>query len=608
MNLLNSHTHPLVLDVETDGLNPTVIHCCVVNDEVFYDADNFNTFLTSFDTKHVVVVGHNIIGYDRPVLERLWGSDFSGFAIIDTLVLSRLSNPPRDGGHSLASWGERLGFPKGDYSDWDKLTPEMVTYCKQDVKVTTKLLEHLKKELAGFSDASAVLEFDTQRVIAEQINNGWLLDQRQAYDLLAELKEKKNDLEAEVQVVFKPLPTYVKEITPKVNKDGSLSVVGLKFLGLEYLKNVEGVFSRVDYPIFSLGSRPQIARWLQHYGWTPEAFTDGGKKAIENISKLKGEDKIEAQVLFDSQMLKGKHVEISEDTLTDVEGIPEAQLIAEYLMVQDRISQVNNWLGYVEEDGRVRGYVNSNGAVTGRMTHSSPNVAGVTSSKKPYGKECRSCWVVPEGYRLVGCDASQIELRLLAHYMNDAEYINSFKVSDVHTANQIAAGLETRDQAKTFIYAFLYGSGDALIGKIVGGDSKAGKNLKARFLKNLPALAKLKADVSQAAARGYLKGLDGRKIWIRSPHAALNSLLQGAGAVVMKKALTELDVYSKLWGIERKFVGNIHDEIQTEVITPKAHVFGRLAVSCIQAAGIHFDLNCPLDGDYKVGSNWAETH
>jgi DNA polymerase I-like protein with 3'-5' exonuclease and polymerase domains len=192
--------------------------------------------------------------------------------------------------------------------------------------------------------------------------------------------------------------------------------------------------------------------------------------------------------------------------------------------------------------------------------------------------------------------------------MNDSDYTNLLLNADVHTANQLAAGLETRDQAKTFIYAFLYGAGDAKIGSIVGGNAKVGKVLKERFLSNTPALAKLKADVSQAAARGYLKGLDGRKIWIRSPHAALNSLLQGAGAVVMKKALTELDVYSKLWGIERKFVGNIHDEIQTEVITPKAHVFGRLAVSCIQAAGIHFDLNCPLDGDYKVGSNWAETH
>ena len=579
MNLLNSHTQPLVLDVETDGLNPTVIHCCVVNDEVFYDADIFNTFICSLDNDCNCLVGHNILGYDQPVLERLWASNLSRFTIIDTLVLSRLANPSRDGGHSLASWGERLGFPKGDYSDWSKLTPEMVTYCKQDVKVTTKLLEHLKKELAGFSDASAVLEFDTQRVIAEQINNGWLLDQRQAYDLLAELKEKKNDLEGEVQVVFKPLPTFVKEITPKVNKDGSLSVVGLKFLGLDYLKNVEGVFSRVDYPQFNLGSRQQIGRWLCHYGWKPKQFTEKGTPVVD------------------------------ETVLEEVTGIPEATLIAQYLMLQKRIAQVRSWIEAVNLDtGRVHGYVNSNGAVTGRMTHSSPNLAQVPAGYSPYGKECRSCWIVPKGFSLVGCDASGLELRMLAHYMNDSDYTNLLLNADVHTANQLAAGLETRDQAKTFIYAFLYGAGDAKIGSIVGGNAKVGKVLKERFLSNTPALAKLKADVSQAAARGYLKGLDGRKIWIRSPHAALNSLLQGAGAVVMKKALTELDVYSKLWGIERKFVGNIHDEIQTEVITPKAHVFGRLAVSCIQAAGIHFDLNCPLDGDYKVGSNWAETH
>jgi len=219
-----------------------------------------------------------------------------------------------------------------------------------------------------------------------------------------------------------------------------------------------------------------------------------------------------------------------------VKDIPEAMLIAEYLLVQKRIAQVQSWLDAVEDDGRVHGYVNANGAVTGRMTHSSPNMAQVPAVYSPYGKECRQAWTVPKGYSLVGCDASGLELRMLAHYMDDEGYTYEIINGDIHTANQMAAGLPTRDKAKTFIYAFLYGAGDAKIGSIVDGTKRDGAKLKAKFLKNTPSLGSLRERVGNASARGYLLGLDGRKLYIRSEHAALNTLLQSAGAIIMKKA------------------------------------------------------------------------
>jgi DNA polymerase I-like protein with 3'-5' exonuclease and polymerase domains len=197
---------------------------------------------------------------------------------------------------------------------------------------------------------------------------------------------------------------------------------------------------------------------------------------------------------------------------------------------------------------------------------------------------------------------------MLAHYMNDEGYTHEILNGDIHTANQLAAGLPTRDQAKTFIYAFLYGAGDAKIGSIVGGSSADGRRLKAKFLSNTPALGKLRGRVSTASGRGYLLGLDGRRVAVRSEHAALNSLLQSAGAIVMKQALVLLDQYATLHNIDYKIIGNIHDEIQTEVATKDAERFGRLATACIEAAGIHYNLNCPLAGEYKVGANWAETH
>ena len=573
----------IVFDIEANGLKPTKVWVIVATE---LDTGETHTFsgdsLLAFNDYiaglgECEIIGHNIIDYDIPVLEELLGTDFSKCKVTDTLVMSRLANPSREGGHSLRNWGDRLNQSKGDHDDWDNYSQDMVDYCKQDVNVNVLVYKRLLLDLADFGAESIVLEHQVQSIVSAQVKRGWTLDQEKAFVLLAQLKEKKFDLEDEVQKVFKPLPTYIKEIKPKIKKDGSMSVVGLKFLGDDW-DSVGGEFSRIDFPVFNLGSRQQIGRYLQYFGWKPKQFTETGQAIVD------------------------------EAVLSTVKGIPEASLIGEYLMIQKRVAQVQSWLEAVEDDGRVHGYVNTNGAVTGRMTHSSPNMGQVPAVYSPYGRECRDVWTVPEGYKLVGMDASGLELRMLAHYMNDEAYTNEILNGDIHTANQLAAGLETRDQAKTFIYAFLYGAGDSKIGSIVGGTRKDGQRLKEKFLRNTPALGDLRARVGLAAARGFVYGLDRRRVTIRSEHAALNSLLQSAGAIVMKKALCLLHEYAILWGIDFHFIGNIHDEIQTEVRQEKAEVFGRLATACVEAAGNYYELNCPLAGDYKVGNTWADTH
>ena len=533
--------------------------------------------IQSWFDQYEEVIGHNFIDFDAVHLENIVGVSLAGLKVTDTLILSKLYNPQLEGGHSLRAWGDRLHFPKGKHVDFDKLTPEMVEYCTQDLRVTKKVYDVLTSKLASFGDTSVHLEHEVQKIITKQIQNGWELDQRKCLDLLATLKERRLEIEEEVHDKFIPLASYVKEITPKYKKNGELSNVGLKFLGDNW-ECVTGPFSRVEFPEFNLGSRQQIGRYLQYFGWKPANFTEKG------------------------------HVIVDEAILSKVTGIPEAQLIAEYLLVQKRTAQIQSWLDAIKRDGRVHGYVNTIGAVTGRMTHSSPNMSQVPASYSPYGSDCRSCWTVPKGRKLVGADASGIELRMLCHYMNDEEYTHEVINGDVHTANQKAAGLETRDSAKTFIYAFLYGAGDAKIGSIVGGTKRDGARLKELFLRNTPSLRQLRERVSNAAVRGYLKGLDNRKLVIRSNHAALNTLLQSAASVVMKKSLTILDEYAKLHSIDYKFVGNIHDEFQAEVREDQADKFGWLAVECIKAAGIKLNLRCPLDGEYKVGKTWAETH
>lgn len=567
-----------IWDIETNGLKPSVIWClCAIKDGKMYTLEMPTKDMVEELFSDVTVhIGHNLINYDIPAVERLLNMSIKG-RVVDTLVMSRLYNPQLEGGHSLAAWGERLRFPKGDYNDWSILTPEMVEYCKQDVRVTECLYKKLSGELAPFGDDSITLEHTVQSAITRQINDGWLLDQRKAFDLIAQLKEKQNELEETVLHTFKPLPTFVKEIVPKYKKDGELSSVGLKFLGEDW-NIVGGPFSRIDWPEFNLGSRKQIGRYLRQFGWKPEKFTENGQAIVD------------------------------EKVLEAVTDIPEAQLIASYLTVQKRIAQVQSWIDAVEDDGRVHGQVNACGAVTGRMTHSSPNMAQVPAVGAEYGADCRACWIVPEGRKLVGVDASGLELRMLAHYMGDPAYTKEILEGDIHTANQIAAGLPTRPQAKTFIYAFLYGAGDAKIGSVVGGTAKDGQKLKQKFLENTPALAELRDKVSTAAQRGYLRGLDGRRLWIRSEHAALNTLLQSAGAIIMKKALAIFTEYAPQWGLDYKLVGSIHDEYQIEATEAHADKVGYLMVESIKAAGIAFDMRCPLDGEYKVGNNWAETH
>ena len=567
------------LDWDATGLRPDRIHCVAVRyrgwTEVFEDAAELETFLN--DNRPDYIVAHNGIGYDFPVLNNTW--NLQGVAsTLDTLVLSRLASPSRSGGHSLRNWGNITGTYKGDYDGgWEVYTPEMREYCIGDVLTLESMWQKLQEELKDFSWRSIELEHRTAEIIGGQVAHGWFFRRDKAIDLLGKLKEKQYEVEEQVQSVFVPLATAGTEVEPRYKQDGTLSKVGLKFLGDRYVE-VGGPLTRIDFPAFNLGSRQQIAKYLIRFGWKPKVFTETGQPKVD------------------------------ETILEKVKGIPEASLIAEYLMVQKRAAQVSSWIEACTDEQRIHGKVRTNGAVTGRMTHDSPNVAQVPASNKPYGEECRSCWSVPEGFLLVGTDASGLELRMLAHYMDDDGYTKELLSGDIHTANQRAAGLPTRDDAKTFIYAFLYGAGDAKIGTIVGGNAQDGRELKNRFLRNTPSLKKLRERVDRASSKGYLKGLDGRRLYVRSTHASLNTLLQGGGAVVMKDALVTLDDFKAKWKLHGNFVGNIHDEIQAEVREDHAERFGQLAVSCIQAAGNHFNLRCPLDGEYNVGTSWADTH
>ena len=571
------------LDVETTAITnllPDRIFLIVCKDDnriTYFKEDELDKF-SSYIGRYDEFVGHNIIGFDAPVIKKIIGIDLHEKGkVIDTLVLSRLFDPVREGGHSLKSFGERLKFGKLDFKDFSEYSDEMLEYCIRDVELTERVLGYLIKHNPDFSREAIRLEHDIARIITQQENNGFLFDVTKADLLLGKLREKINEIEQKVRERFIPLPTFVKIVKPRYRKDGSLSTVGLNSLGQGW-ENVMGDFSLIEMKEFNLGSRQQIARYLRYFGWKPTKFTEHG------------------QPIVDEKVLQG---------ITD---IPEAELIKEFLLLQKRIAQVESWVEAVAEDGRVHGRVITNGAITGRMSHQSPNMAQVPAVYSPYGKECRELWVVPEGYKLVGVDASGLELRILSHYMNDKEYIDAIINGDIHTTNQSLAGLSTRDQAKTFIYAFIYGAGDEKLGAICGGSRNYGKAIKSRFLSRTPALANFRKRVDKATGKGWLKGIDGRKLRIRNRHSALNTLIQGGGAIVMKKALILLEEQVSKHKLKARPVANVHDEFQYEVLETQAEDFGNLAVDSIINAGKELGIRCPLNGEYKYGNNWQETH
>ena len=574
----------LVFDIETDDLKATKVWCIVAQDvdtnEIFKfppsKLDDGVKLLQSADK----LIGHNIIGFDVPMIKKFFDVDLTNKELLDTLVLSRLFNPTREGGHSLEKWGYKLGFKKIEFDDYQNYSAEMLNYCVRDVQLNTLVLKELKKEAKGFSKESVCLEHDVADIMKRQEKDGFKFNEMGANLLLAELRQEMQSIEDEVHETFQPKWVDDKLVTPYVKKDGTLSKRGLTADEYERCLNTSNYkpFMRKTLQEFNLGSRKQIGEYLTDFGWKPERFTPTGQPIVD------------------------------EKTLSQITHIHEANLIARFLLLQKRIAQIESWLEALQDDGRVHGFVIPNGAITGRMTHRNPNLAQVPSSSSPYGKECRSCWIVEEGNKLVGIDASGLELRMLAHYMDDKEFINEIINGDIHTANQKLAKLESRDKAKTFIYALMYGAGDEKLGKVVGGSTSDGKRARQYFFDNKPEFKSLRDRVQRASAKKYLKGIDGRKLYIRNSHAALNTLLQGAGAIVMKKALSLLDTKLKINTIDYKFVANIHDEWQVEVRESQAHFVGLRAIDSIKEAGEYFNLRCPLDGEYKIGDNWSETH
>jgi len=570
----------IFLDIETNLKHDTIWLCVTKHNTTgevrhWREADSLQQYLDGEQ-----VVGHNIIGFDAPVLKKVWGVVIPDNMLVDTLVMSRLYKPdidiviPEQGKapspHSLEAWGYRLGSYKIGFTDFDGgWTQEMATYCEQDVQLLEKLYVFLTTTMVkeGFSLQSIQLEHEVAIICRGMEDNGFMLDMEKAMVLSATLSGRMSDIEESMQQVFPPIVEQrFSEKTGKQLKD--------------------------KITIFNPGSRQQIAERLAGLG-----------------------------VVFTKKTDKG-NVIVDEAVLEKID-LPEAKLVAEYLMIQKRVAQISSWLELVGDDGRVHGRVTTNGAVTGRATHSSPNMAQVPAVGSPFGAECREMWRVPKGYKQVGVDLSGIELRCLGHYLNDQEWMDELLKGDIHWFNAQSFGLvekgttkddnnpehkKARNTTKTLTYGVLYGAGAAKAGSIVGGNSSKGKKLIDSFINNTPGLSALKKKISRLMAKGHLPALDGRRVWVRSEHAALNTLLQSAGAIIAKQWLIESTKLLQEKEIDAKLLAFVHDETQWEVREDQAEEAARLIEQAATKAGEALKFRCPVNAEGKVGDNWKQTH
>lgn len=598
-------------DIETDSVDATKIHCIAISSS----CEDHVTLYTEEDLDEAIdrlqladwVCAHNAIGFDVPVLERL--TSFKRKGVLDTVVASRLLWPDILGGHSLDAWGDRLGEKKMDFREQSielglissmsnkgdeflNYTDLMGRYCKQDVVVLKKLYQDkIKPELSSHDWSESMrLEHKMAEIAKQQEDDGWLFDADKAEAILQLVESEVCRIDKELAPIISKNIIDKGEVKRPFKKDGKHSKMAEDWY--PDTSCVRGPFSRITFEYPNLGSRQQMIEQLMRNGWEPTNFTEKGNPKLD------------------------------EESLSTVEG-KVGELIALRFKLLKRKGEVSGWLKALRPDGRISAKGIPQGTPTGRWRHSVVvNVSKVNTDNEGHlvyypsgsivlGTECRELFHVPDSKVQVGVDASGLELRMLAHYMGDDAFTSEVIDGDVHTKmwKTVDKWVPSRSVQKNVTYCYLYGGGDPKLAETAGHSSpNVGKKIRSNLESGIPALGVLSKRVSRSAKRGYLLGLDRRKIPVRSEHAALNSLLQCAGSVVVKAATTYMVSQIHKHGIRAIMVGNFHDEVQLECHPDDAEIAGKLFIKGLKWAEKHFNLRCPLDGEMKIGRSWAECH
>lgn len=590
-----------VCDIETDGLNNCKhIWCCVCKDTdtgsitVFREGDEKNA--KEYFKKYDKVIGHNFISFDSYWLSVLWDVYIPLNSIVDTLVLARLAYSDIVG-HSLRDWGNRIGVYKDHHDDWSRWSQEMEDYCIQDVNVTEALYNKLKS-YKGFSKEAIEIESKCQWLLAKQCRDGFLLNRELAIKTKQEIDNRYFEIILQLKDLFPPrkVKKYDNNLWKvRLKADGTPTAVSQKILDSGLVEPAgDDLYKRFKYEWkeFNIDSPSEIVERLKGY-WDPVIMTPGGQPKIceQNLETLH-------------------------------EDAPQSlKLIKECKVLKSRSTLIQSYFDACDSNDRVHGEVFSIGTKSHRMAHRNPNTGNIPS-KGLYGAVCREMYKVGEGRKLVGCDAANIQLRGLCHYMKDETLRYNILHKDMHYYFSTLYGLNPADKdyneddpnmvagrkkGKTCTFAIIMGAGVGKIGQILGSLDK-GKEAFANLKKNCKGWSRFQKELEYRAKLGYFIGLDGRRIPLKSAHFAMSTYLQSYEAICMKWAMIKAYERVKEAGLDGFQVAVVHDEMQWDCADKDAEEIGKILRQCIIDAGEHFKSFCPLDGEYKIGNNWLETH
>lgn len=601
------------IDIEGDGLydDVTTVWCATAanigtgEEREFRDYQQLGKWCSEVIQGGCYFIAHNGIGYDFPVLNKLVGTKIPISRIRDTMLMSMVYSPSFEGGHSLGNWGSKLRFPKGEFSDFSKFSDEMLTYCMNDTRLLVLIFKALCERMLkiGFTETGLEIEHLSWELIRQQKKNGFAFNVKEANILYSKLRGIESDIERRVYEYWPPRLEVVRTGKKALKQDGEPSSNYTR--AVEQFVDVrirgDGNYDCYDYVYFNVGSPAQRVEKLTELGWKhgPDELTKGGSP---------------------TPFKKGKLVPTMEKFVSD-SGKEEVRLLARWMEINARANMINTWIeAYNDRTGCIHGSLWL--ANTLRYRHSNPNTANIPAVRinddKPvlgedgaFTYEARDLWTVRSSDRvLVGVDAKGIQLRVLAHYLNNKDFTDAVLGGDPHSYNQEVGGFATRAVAKTFIYAYLLGAGDAKVGQIIGGTTKDGREVKKRFTSNFPGLSDLLDDLAgQVERTGRIRLCDGTPLLVKFPHTRLGYLLQGDESRIMKKAaiLTASEIRRRKLDVLK--VGDIHDENQSDVLKIHSEEFAYdVCPKTFRASGEYFSYRLPVDCDSKIGLTWAETH
>ena len=585
-------------------------------------------------------IGHNFISFDfHTVLHPLLGVNLSISSICDTLVISRLLNTNIEGGHSIEAWAKRLGETKvgADITDWSVPTPLMRERCINDTLVNLKLYNRFLRYLNNPIWASSV---NTEHRIADLCVDlhrvGFPFKKEQAEDLHARLSKELNDLDEELKAAFPPVPKVIKVLTPRATKFGTINRTDFRWYNNDDLSafTVDAPFSLIEWEEFNPGSTKQIIERLNAAGWKPTERTKGHSDLLKEIARKRGRAEDSDKQRLERFKQYGWTIS-DENLLTLPETAPRAsRRLVLRLLLASRVSDLEEWIALAKPakcGWKIHGNFNHIGAWTHRMSHNKPNTANTPIPQHKdnpseldkisdlINTEMRTLWYAPPGFRMIGTDADGIQMRVFAHYVNDARLTEALikgdkkNETDIHSVHKRALGsaCKGRNPAKTFIYAWLLGAGVAKVAQILECSIAEAKEAIERFIQFYPGLQELKEHrIPQDAMRGYFEGLDKRLVVCDNEHLMLGGYLQNGEQCIMKRA-------NLLWrqdAIKLKIpfwqINFVHDEWQTLVRDndDEAEEIARLQRESIVTQGVELNLNCPLAANSKFGYSWMATH